>query len=62
MATVAAEPTQTVPSEVDVLVTRALNALDAFADFDQERVDYCVKKASVAALSQHVQLAQLAAE
>ena len=62
MATVAAEPTQTVPSEVDVLVARALNALDGFADFDQEQVDYIVKKASVAALTQHGQLARLAVE
>ncbi len=50
-----------VPGEIDTLVARAQCALDAYADFDQERVDLIVKKASVAALSQHMPLAQLAA-
>jgi acetaldehyde dehydrogenase / alcohol dehydrogenase len=50
------------PSEVDRLVARAHEALDAYADFTQEQIDHIVKKASVAALSQHVRLAQLAVE
>ncbi|MDR0481597.1 MAG: bifunctional acetaldehyde-CoA/alcohol dehydrogenase [Cellulomonadaceae bacterium] len=48
--------------EVDGLVTRALKALTAYADFDQESIDHIVKKASVAALHMHGQLAKMAVE
>ncbi|WP_306336858.1 bifunctional acetaldehyde-CoA/alcohol dehydrogenase [Streptomyces sp. KL118A] len=47
---------------VDGLVGRALAALDRFASYDQEQVDHIVKKASLAALSQHGELARLAVE
>ena len=47
-------------NEIDMLVARALSALDEYADFDQEKIDYIVKKAAVAALDQHGQLAQAA--
>ncbi|MFE4634373.1 bifunctional acetaldehyde-CoA/alcohol dehydrogenase [Streptomyces sp. NPDC056773] len=47
---------------VDGLVQGALTALDQFSSFNQEQVDHIVKKASLAALSQHGELAQLAVE
>ncbi|MFG2644019.1 bifunctional acetaldehyde-CoA/alcohol dehydrogenase [Streptomyces sp. NPDC048370] len=47
---------------VDGLVQGALAALGRFEEFDQERVDHIVKKASLAALSAHGELAKLAAE
>ncbi|MEU6824683.1 bifunctional acetaldehyde-CoA/alcohol dehydrogenase [Streptomyces atriruber] len=47
---------------VDGLVERALAALDRFASYDQEQVDHIVKKASLAALGQHGELARLAVE
>lgn len=47
---------------VDGLVQGALKALDQFSSFNQEQVDHIVKKASLAALSQHGELAQLAVE
>ena len=50
------------PSEVDTLVSKALRALAEYEEFDQERVDHIVKKASVAALDQHTALALLAVE
>ncbi|WIM92858.1 bifunctional acetaldehyde-CoA/alcohol dehydrogenase [Actinoplanes oblitus] len=57
---------QPVPSdvaiEVDTLVTAALKALAEYDSFDQEKIDYIVKKASVAALDRHAALAQLAVE
>lgn len=43
--------------EVDALVTKAQGALKEFLALDQEAVDYIVKKASVAALSVHGELA-----
>lgn len=46
--------------EIDTLVARGLRALDEYAGFDQETIDYIVKKAAVAALDQHGQLAQAA--
>ena len=49
-------------SEVDVKVKKALAALDAYADFDQEKIDYIVAKCSVAALDQHGYLAKIAVE
>ncbi|MBC9715319.1 bifunctional acetaldehyde-CoA/alcohol dehydrogenase [Streptomyces sp. TRM66268-LWL] len=47
---------------VDGLVQGALKALDLFETYDQEQVDHIVKKASLAALSQHGELAELAVE
>lgn len=47
---------------VDGLVQGALAALGRFEEFDQERVDHIVKKASLAALSAHGELAKLAVE
>ncbi|MET9887304.1 bifunctional acetaldehyde-CoA/alcohol dehydrogenase [Streptomyces sp. NPDC006430] len=47
---------------VDGLVQRALKALDQFEALDQEQVDHIVKKASLAALSAHGELARLAVE
>ncbi|GAA3142311.1 bifunctional acetaldehyde-CoA/alcohol dehydrogenase [Streptomyces rectiviolaceus] len=45
---------------VDGLVEGALGALDRFASYDQEQVDHIVKKASLAALGRHGELAELA--
>ncbi|MFE0105407.1 bifunctional acetaldehyde-CoA/alcohol dehydrogenase [Streptomyces sp. NPDC059009] len=47
---------------VDGLVEGALTALGQFESYDQEQVDHIVKKASLAALSQHGELAQQAVE
>ncbi|MDJ0385398.1 bifunctional acetaldehyde-CoA/alcohol dehydrogenase [Streptomyces sp. G-G2] len=47
---------------VDALVQGALAALDRFEGFGQEQVDHIVKKASLAALSGHGELARLAVE
>ncbi|GAA1363359.1 bifunctional acetaldehyde-CoA/alcohol dehydrogenase [Streptomyces beijiangensis] len=47
---------------VDGLVEGALEALDGFGSFTQEQVDHIVKKASLAALSLHGELAKLAVE
>ncbi|MFG2879977.1 bifunctional acetaldehyde-CoA/alcohol dehydrogenase [Streptomyces sp. NPDC048337] len=47
---------------VDGLVQGALKALDRFESFNQEQVDHIVKKASLAALSRHGELARLAVE
>ncbi|MEV7525647.1 bifunctional acetaldehyde-CoA/alcohol dehydrogenase [Streptomyces sp. NPDC091371] len=47
---------------VDGLVQGALGALDRFESFNQEQVDHIVKKASLAALSAHGELAKLAVE
>ncbi|MDQ1724048.1 MAG: acetaldehyde dehydrogenase / alcohol dehydrogenase [Frankiaceae bacterium] len=51
-----------VAGHIDELVSRANTALVAYDAFTQERIDHIVKKASVAALSQHISLAQLAVE
>ena len=48
--------------EVDGLVKRALKALDEYASFTQEQIDYIVAKCSVAALDKHGELAKLAVE
>jgi acetaldehyde dehydrogenase/alcohol dehydrogenase len=45
---------------VDRLVTNGLKALVDYEDFDQERIDHIVNKASVAALDRHTELALLA--
>ncbi|QTJ59062.1 bifunctional acetaldehyde-CoA/alcohol dehydrogenase [Dolosigranulum pigrum] len=50
------------PSEVDQLVARGQAALAAFGNFDQDQINYIVKKASVAALDQHGHLAKLAVD
>ena len=46
--------------EVNALVEKGLKALNEYASFTQEKIDYIVKKASVAALDQHGQLAAAA--
>ncbi|WP_044087839.1 bifunctional acetaldehyde-CoA/alcohol dehydrogenase [Bifidobacterium bombi] len=48
--------------EVDVLVQRALKALDEFERLDQKQVDRIVAKASVAALNKHLVLAKMAVD
>lgn len=48
--------------EVNSLVEKAKKALVDFEELDQEKVDYIVAKASVAALDQHGNLAKLAIE
>ncbi|MFF9015681.1 bifunctional acetaldehyde-CoA/alcohol dehydrogenase [Streptomyces sp. NPDC014870] len=60
MEVTAAEETAT--ETVDGLVERALAALGRFEELDQEQVDHIVKKASLAALSAHGELAKLAVE
>ena len=52
----------TVAAEIDRLVANAHKALAAYASCTQEDVNYFVKKASVAALNQHGELAKLAVE
>jgi acetaldehyde dehydrogenase/alcohol dehydrogenase len=47
---------------VDGLVRGALEALGRFESFNQEQVDHIVKKASLAALGRHGELARLAVE
>src|SRR5690606_17533938 len=47
-------------SEIDDLVERANQALDAYAIFDQAQIDRIVRKAAVAALDRHGELAELA--
>ncbi|MDL5350502.1 bifunctional acetaldehyde-CoA/alcohol dehydrogenase [Microbacterium sp. zg-YB36] len=48
--------------EIDALVARAQHALNAYATFTQEQIDHIVRKASVAALSHHADLAVMAVE
>ena len=48
--------------EVDSLVKKGLKALDDFAIFNQDQIDYIVAKCSVAALDKHGELAKLAVE
>ncbi len=48
--------------EVDELVKKGLVALDEFASFNQEQIDYIVAKMSVAGLDAHGKLAKLAIE
>ena len=45
---------------IDPLVANAAAALAAYADFTQDQIDFIVKKAAVAALAQHGELAQAA--
>ena len=49
-----------VVKEIDELVGNALKALEGFADFDQEKIDYIVAKCSVAGLDNHGILAKAA--
>ncbi|NLC97447.1 MAG: bifunctional acetaldehyde-CoA/alcohol dehydrogenase [Erysipelotrichaceae bacterium] len=49
-------------AEVNEKVAKALVALDDYANFDQEKIDYIVAKCSVAALDKHGELAKLAIE
>lgn len=55
-------PTADISSAIDGLVVTAKRALEAYSTFTQEDVDRLVKKASVAALNQHGELAVLAVE
>ena len=48
--------------EVDELVQKGLKALDEYAHFTQEQIDYIVAKCSVAALDKHGELAKAAIE
>ncbi|MBR4599819.1 MAG: aldehyde dehydrogenase family protein, partial [Treponema sp.] len=48
--------------EINELVAKAQKALEAYASYDQEKIDYIVAKASVAALDHHGSLAKLAVE
>lgn len=48
--------------EINELVEKAQKALEAYASYDQEKIDYIVAKASVAALDHHGSLAKLAVE
>ena len=56
------EPAVSTAAHINTLVTAANVALKDYADFTQEQVDHIVKKASVAALSKHAELAVLAVE
>ena len=56
------EKVLTAQEEVNALVEKALKALDDYADFTQEQIDFIVAKASVAALDKHGELAKLAIE
>ncbi|ACZ31420.1 iron-containing alcohol dehydrogenase [Xylanimonas cellulosilytica DSM 15894] len=58
----AATPVHDAATEVNDLVQRGLKALAAYASFTQEQIDHIVKKASVAALHEHGNLAKLAVE
>ncbi|MFE9119138.1 bifunctional acetaldehyde-CoA/alcohol dehydrogenase [Streptomyces sp. NPDC007172] len=57
-----AEDVTTAETVVDTLVRGAQEALGRFETFTQEQVDHIVKKASLAALSEHGELARLAVE
>ncbi len=48
--------------EVNEKVEKALKALEEYAAYDQEKIDYIVAKCSVAALDHHGDLARLAVE
>ncbi|NWH10636.1 bifunctional acetaldehyde-CoA/alcohol dehydrogenase [Acholeplasma laidlawii] len=49
-------------NEVDLLVTSALEALDEYMEFTQEKIDEIVAKVSVEAIDAHGRLAKLAVE
>ena len=48
--------------EVNALVEKGLKALNEYASYTQEKIDFIVAKCSVAALDQHGELAKLAIE
>ncbi|MDE5856115.1 MAG: hypothetical protein K2H06_03610, partial [Anaeroplasmataceae bacterium] len=48
--------------EVNLLCENATKALNAYASYTQEQIDYIVAKCSVAALDKHGELAKLAIE
>jgi len=50
-------PQSSVLGDIDELVAKGQQALREYMSFDQEKIDYIVKKASVAALSVHGELA-----
>jgi acetaldehyde dehydrogenase/alcohol dehydrogenase len=52
----------TAAQEVDTLVQKGLKALDQFASFTQEQIDFIVAKMSVAGLDHHGDLARKAIE
>lgn len=56
------EAKQAAIKEVDELVKKGLKALDDFASYDQEKIDYIVAKMSVAGLDHHGILAREAIE
>ncbi|WP_314850694.1 bifunctional acetaldehyde-CoA/alcohol dehydrogenase [uncultured Solobacterium sp.] len=53
-------PVEVRVKEVDDKVALALKALNDYASFDQEKIDYIVAKCTVAALDQHGTLAKMA--
>ena len=53
-------PVEVRVKEVDDKVTLALKALNDYASFDQEKIDFIVAKCTVAALDQHGTLAKMA--
>ena len=55
-------PVEVRVKEVDEKVALALKALNDFASFDQEKIDYIVAKCTVAALDQHGTLAKAAVD
>lgn len=55
-------PVEVRVKEVDDKVALALKALDDYASFDQEKIDYIVAKCTVAALDQHGTLAKAAVD
>ncbi|MBC7443744.1 MAG: bifunctional acetaldehyde-CoA/alcohol dehydrogenase, partial [Ramlibacter sp.] len=54
--------TESLATQIDSLVKAAQVALLDYANFTQEQIDFIVKKASVAALSKHAELAVHAVE
>ncbi len=54
------EKVLTPQEEVDALVQKGLKALNEYASYTQEQIDYIVAKCSVAALDKHGELAKLA--
>ena len=62
MARKKTEEPEIIVNEVDDKVAKALKALDEFASYTQEKIDYIVAKCSVAGLDRHGELAKLAVE
>jgi len=58
--TAQADPAAKAAAAIDILVANAQLALDAYSAFNQEDINHLVKKASVAALNKHGELAVLA--